>query len=205
MKILTRAVVLTLALWSLSALPAAAMFADGNVNQTMGSDGYVGTQASADFGGALHFQPSFEEYHGDGTKGYTYRTYSLRAAYDQKTWGLGLSGGATPTIDGYNNYFFGADGVLSLTPGGGPPLRAAAQASNPYYWGPESAGLGGVDLRAGVNEIHNGEGSTFWQDSHFRQESTKHPTPAKSPSLNFFTSFPTRVTRPAISCPGTMG
>ncbi len=161
MKILTRGIVLTLALWALSALPAAAFFTDGNVNQTMGSGGYVGTQASADIGGALHFQPSFQEYHGDGTKGYTYRTYSLRAAYDKKSWGLGLSGGATPTIDGYNNYFFGADGVLSLMPGNGPPLRAAAQASNPYYWGPSSAGLAGVDLRVGATEIHNGENSTF--------------------------------------------
>ena len=38
-----------------------------------------------------------------------------------------------------------------------------------------------------------------------RQESTKQPTPTLSPTLYFVTLFPTAVTTPAISCPGTMG
>jgi hypothetical protein len=38
-----------------------------------------------------------------------------------------------------------------------------------------------------------------------RHESTRQPTPARSPSLNFFASLPTGVTRPTISWPGTMG
>ena len=41
--------------------------------------------------------------------------------------------------------------------------------------------------------------------SHSRQESTRHPTPARSPTLNVVTSEPTSVTRPMISCPGTSG
>src|SRR6266545_3955578 len=43
------------------------------------------------------------------------------------------------------------------------------------------------------------------QLAHTRQESTKQPTPASSPTLNRFTWDPTRVTRPTISWPGTMG
>ena len=43
------------------------------------------------------------------------------------------------------------------------------------------------------------------QNSHSRHESTKHPTPTRSPTLNFETSEPTSVTMPAISCPGTIG
>src|SRR6185312_7464707 len=38
-----------------------------------------------------------------------------------------------------------------------------------------------------------------------RQESTMQPTAASSPGLKFFTWFPTAVTRPTISCPGTQG
>src|SRR5271165_3897424 len=43
------------------------------------------------------------------------------------------------------------------------------------------------------------------QLSHLRQESTMQPTPARSPTLNFFTALPTCDTRPTISCPGTIG
>jgi len=38
-----------------------------------------------------------------------------------------------------------------------------------------------------------------------RQESTKQPTAARSPTLNFVTLSPTPMTRPAISWPGTIG
>ena len=40
---------------------------------------------------------------------------------------------------------------------------------------------------------------------HSRQESTRQPTPARSPTANFATSGPTAETVPAISCPGTSG
>src|SRR5712692_2061286 len=36
-------------------------------------------------------------------------------------------------------------------------------------------------------------------------EPTMQPTPARSPTLNFFTSLPTPATRPTISWPGTIG
>ena len=39
----------------------------------------------------------------------------------------------------------------------------------------------------------------------WRHESTITPTAAIWPALNFFTALPTAVTRPTISCPGTMG
>src|SRR5271166_4435593 len=40
---------------------------------------------------------------------------------------------------------------------------------------------------------------------HVPSESTKQPTAARSPGLNFVTAEPTFVTRPTISWPGTMG
>lgn len=43
------------------------------------------------------------------------------------------------------------------------------------------------------------------QLGHSRQESTKQPTPTRSPTLNLVTCAPTAVTTPAISCPGTKG
>jgi len=43
------------------------------------------------------------------------------------------------------------------------------------------------------------------QLTHSRQESTRQPTPARSPTANFVTSVPTAETVPAISCPGTSG
>ena len=43
------------------------------------------------------------------------------------------------------------------------------------------------------------------QLSHSRQESTKQPTPTRSPTLYLVTSEPTAVTMPAISWPGTIG
>src|SRR4051812_13137534 len=43
------------------------------------------------------------------------------------------------------------------------------------------------------------------QLAHSRHESTKHPMPTWSPTLNLVTSSPTELTTPAISWPGTMG
>lgn len=43
------------------------------------------------------------------------------------------------------------------------------------------------------------------QASHFPQESTKQPTPARSPTWNLVTAEPTSVITPAISWPGTIG
>src|SRR6187401_1071904 len=43
------------------------------------------------------------------------------------------------------------------------------------------------------------------QLSHVLQESTRQPTAARSPILNFVTSLPTFTTLPTISWPGTIG
>src|SRR5580698_11594257 len=43
------------------------------------------------------------------------------------------------------------------------------------------------------------------QFTQVRHDITMQPTAAMSPSLNFFTFFPTATTRPTISCPGTTG
>ncbi len=43
------------------------------------------------------------------------------------------------------------------------------------------------------------------QFAHSRQESTKQPTPTRSPTAYFVTSVPTSRTTPAISWPGTIG
>src|SRR5580658_6953478 len=44
-----------------------------------------------------------------------------------------------------------------------------------------------------------------WHSEQVRSESTRQPTAARSPGLNFETAEPTLVTRPTISWPGTMG
>src|SRR4030095_41456 len=44
-----------------------------------------------------------------------------------------------------------------------------------------------------------------WHSLQVRSESTRQPTAARSPDLNFLTAEPTLVTRPTISCPGTQG
>src|SRR5215467_60975 len=44
-----------------------------------------------------------------------------------------------------------------------------------------------------------------WHSAQDLSESTRHPTAARSPSLNFVTAEPTLVTRPTISWPGTHG
>src|SRR4030095_11414867 len=43
------------------------------------------------------------------------------------------------------------------------------------------------------------------QFGHVRSESTMQPTAARSPGLYLVTAEPTFVTRPTISCPGTIG
>jgi hypothetical protein len=43
------------------------------------------------------------------------------------------------------------------------------------------------------------------QFGHWRHESTMHPTAATSPTFSFVTLLPTLITRPTISCPGTIG
>ncbi|MHB2025574.1 MAG: hypothetical protein ACYCPQ_02870 [Elusimicrobiota bacterium] len=141
----------------LSAAPASAFFVDPSITQLSGSHGYEGSNASVDFGGAFHLMPSFSQYHSDLSAGDTYKTYSLRAAYDQSFWGVGLTGGATPGITGsqYKDNFYGADGVVSFGPGTGKVsrLRQYQEASEISGLTPMSSqpeGLAGVDLGAGV-------------------------------------------------------
>src|SRR5579862_1512650 len=44
-----------------------------------------------------------------------------------------------------------------------------------------------------------------WHSGQVRSESTRQPTAARSPGLNLVTAEPTLITRPTISCPGTIG
>ncbi len=145
--------------FALTTLPAGAFFIQPAITQMTGSHGYEGTDASVDLGGAFHVMPAFSEYHSDSSGGNTYKTYSVRAAYDTELWGVGLTGGATPGLknqsQSFRQNFYGVDGIVSLGPGTGKVsrLRQYQEASQtlgvtPMNSAPE--GLAGVDLGAGI-------------------------------------------------------
>ena len=141
---------------ALAASPSAAFFIQPALTQLTGSHGYDGTEASVDVGGAFHLMPAFSSYHSDLSGGQTYKTYSLRAAYDTGLWGVGLTGGATPGIAGSNfkQNFYGVDGTLSFGPGTGKVSRLrqyqAQGAAGLTNMGSAPEGLAGVDLGAGI-------------------------------------------------------
>lgn len=128
---------------------ASAFSFDGNANQVMGTQEYQGTKATAKFfQDDYSFTPAFSEYHDESSSG-TYQTFSGRLGYDKKLYGLGLSGGMTPMLNGYSNAFAGVDAVLSITPTGGSApdrIRGVQQGRS----GSSGKGLARVDLGGGV-------------------------------------------------------
>ena len=147
-----------LAAAALAPSSARAFFIQPSLTQLSGSHGYEGTDASVDVGGAIHLMPAFSEYHSDLSGGQTYKTYSLRAAYDTGLWGVGLTGGATPGVSGqtssFKQNFYGVDGTISLGPGTGKVSRLrqyqAQGAAGLTNMSSAPEGLAGVDLGAGV-------------------------------------------------------
>lgn len=140
-------------LWSLIVLllpagPAQAFFFNSGVKQSVGTHNYSGTSLYADFGGDVHIRPSFTSYHSDDSSG-TYKTISARLGYDTKLWGVGVTGGGTPRVNGYSNRFFGADAVVSLTPTGSGPVKRI-KGSDQGGGAARGKGLARVDLGAGI-------------------------------------------------------
>ncbi|MBI5629519.1 MAG: hypothetical protein HY921_01405 [Elusimicrobia bacterium] len=131
-----------------SALPARALFFNAGASQTTGSRNYSGTRVYADFGDSLHVRPSFSAYHSDSSSG-TYKTISARIGYDLPFFGVGLTAGGSPTVNGYGNTFFGADAVVSLSPTGSGPIRRI-KASEQGGGKARGKGVARVDLGAGL-------------------------------------------------------
>lgn len=140
-----RLVWLSLAL-ILAGQPARAFFLKTGLKQTTGTGRYVATDVWAHFGDDWSLKPRYSQYHSDSSSG-TYKTLSLRAAYDTKLWGLGLSAGGTPKVNGYSNRFFAIDATVTITPTGGSKSKRTAGGSDQEERG---KGLARVDLGAGL-------------------------------------------------------
>ena len=152
MKLLRTAAVATVAL--LWAGQASAFWLNAGVKETTGNNDYNGVNASGQVGlGDFSIKPMFNSYHSDLSSG-AFNSYSLRAGYDTKLFGLGVTGGATPSVNGYNNQFAGADVALSITPtgeGARERIGGREQAGGPA----QGAGLARIDLGASAMYTHH--------------------------------------------------
>ncbi|HBT61781.1 MAG TPA: hypothetical protein DEB40_08570 [Elusimicrobia bacterium] len=126
---------------------AAAFWLNAGAKETTGNRNYNGVNVSGQVGlGDFSVKPMFATFHSDLSSG-TFNSYSLRVGHDTKLLGLGVTGGVTPSVNGYSNQFVGADLALSITPTGqGARARIGGreQASGPA----QGAGLARIDLGA---------------------------------------------------------
>jgi hypothetical protein len=126
---------------------ASAFWLNAGAKETTGNQNYNGVN----IGGQLGFddfslKPMFNSYHSDLSSG-TFNSYSLRAGYDTKLFGIGVTGGLTPSVNGYSNQFAGVDAALSITPtgeGARERIGGRDQASGPS----QGEGLARIDLGA---------------------------------------------------------
>jgi hypothetical protein len=85
------------------------------LTETLGSQHYAGTSLFARFASdGYSLKPAYSQYHDDFSQG-TFKTVSVRGAYDADRWGAGLKAGGTPEVNGYSSAFFGVDGSAVLT------------------------------------------------------------------------------------------
>ncbi|MCX5786769.1 MAG: hypothetical protein NTX59_13895 [Elusimicrobia bacterium] len=106
-----------------------AAYFDGGVNAVSGPHGYRGTNINLVIGSDnFAFEPSLVSYTSNALDS-TYRTYALRGAWETDKRTIGADAGATPEVNGYSNYFGGADITFSLTPGSGGHSRLAGPGS----------------------------------------------------------------------------
>jgi len=132
-------------------VPAAAdAWVNGGVREYTGNQNYNGINAFGQVGfGDFSLRPSFGSFHSDVSSG-TLNTYALRVGYDTKLFALGLSGGGTPSVNGYSNKFGGVDATFSLTPSGEGArqrINGREQSSGPA----QGAGLARIDIGGSVN------------------------------------------------------
>ncbi|MCX5797655.1 MAG: hypothetical protein NTY77_19365 [Elusimicrobia bacterium] len=129
----------------LSSVPASAYWLSAGASEARGTQNYNGVNAFGQAGtDAFSLKPMFQSFHSDVSGG-AFNTYSLRVGYDSQLLALGLTGGATPRVNGYDNQFGAVDATLSLTPTG----EGARQRINgrPQVQGPaEGAGLARIDI-----------------------------------------------------------
>ena len=137
---------------------AHAFWFNGGVKGTVGTEEYRGADASAQIGGDhLSIKPMFSEYSSTATVG-TFKTASVRIGYDTDLFGIGVTGGGTPRIDGYSNVFGGVDGVLSLTPGSGGPVKRITPGQG-SAGGARGEGLTRIDI--GASFMHTAHRDSF--------------------------------------------
>ncbi len=139
---------------ALLATSAFAVGFDAGVKETYGARHYNGVGAFGQLNIAnVSVEPMFNSFHNDFSSG-TFNTYSLRLGYDTKLFGIGLTGGATPSVNGYNNKFAGADVTFSLTPtgeGARERINGRQQASGPA----QGRGLARVDVGGAATYIYH--------------------------------------------------
>lgn len=129
-------------LWS---APASAFWLSAGASGSRGTQNYSGVNAYGQAGtDAFSIKPMFQSFRSDVSGG-VFNTYSARVGYDTTLLGLGVTGGATPLVNGYNNQFGAVDATLSLTPTG----EGARERINgrPQTQGPaQGAGLARIDI-----------------------------------------------------------
>jgi len=145
-------IMLAAVLCAVLTLNAAAYF-DGGISAVSGPHGYSGTNLNLVIGsGNLAIQPSLASYTSDALDK-TYRTYTLRGAWEAEKYTVAALAGSTPEVNDYSNKFVGGDITFSLTPGSGGHSRLAGPGSRGGARGAQ--GVTRIDVGAGVKHtIH---------------------------------------------------
>ncbi len=138
--------------------PAAAFFVRPSVKQTLGSHNYAGTYAAVDAGDDLHFKPSFNSYHSDDATG-TFKTWGIRGAYDFDKYGLALTGGFSPRVNGYANHYVGGEASISFDfeEGGADRAEEAREMDQTKSKSKRKFGVSRLDFTVGVTRTEHSD------------------------------------------------
>ena len=157
--------------------PARAFFVRPSVTQTLGSRNYAGTHTSVDFGGDLHLTPSLNSYHSDDATG-TYKTWGVQAAYEFEKYGVALSGGFSPRVNGYANRYVGGEASMSFDFEEGVVDRAAEFKREEQEKQPSrrTFGVSRLDLTVGLTQTQHSDEFTATTNARGQQVVTHSTT-----------------------------
>jgi hypothetical protein len=130
-----------------AAAASAAPRVNGGLTPVFGSNEYEGWNAFLALGtDNFSLAPELTSYQFKGSNG-RFTTASLRAGYDMRWFGLGVSGGRTFPKNGYSSSFGGADFAFTISPLGDKGIRRIG--------GP---GRGGAPVGKGIARVDFGGG-----------------------------------------------
>lgn len=131
----------------------------GGLSPVFGSNDYEGWNGHLAFGGDhLSISPEFRSYQFNGSNG-RFNSATVRAGYDTRWFGMGVSGGRAFPKNGYSSYSGGADFAFTISPLGDKGIRRIGGSSR--GGAPVGKGIARIDFGGGFKATsHKQDGVT---------------------------------------------